>query len=556
MQEQLHNQQQGAANADADPLANIPLHAWQIPFMEDRSPLILSTGSAGGGKTFAAFLKVHRFLKAYPGAIFLMVRKSYRSMVNTTLLNYKGVIANNDKSIKHIESKQRFEYSNGSMLAYGGMHGEEEREAIRGVGLASGLDGFLMEEATGFEEDDLNELLARLRGRASDYRFGLLLTNPGAPNHWIHQRLILSKVAKIYYSSAADNPSNPADYIDSLNRLTGILYQRLVLGKWVQAEGVIYDNFDPEHNVTFDAEYNHELPVTWALDDGYAYGQGVGTASYHPRVILFAQETPTGGFNVFDEYTACNELSEVTVANALARPYLRPQAAYADSSAAELRGRLWNAGIMTVAATHPVHEGIKNLRRLICDGNGVRLFRVHPRCKELIREFVSYRYDDNSTVVKIGERQPLKLDDHHVDTCLIAGTKIATLRGDIPIEQVIVGDQVLTRQGYQRVSDAGMTNPSADVLTVTFDDGTTLTGTGNHPLQVEVLGWVELRNLRIGDNATSHSTAKTKSVVALYHEPQQQPVYNLTVNAVPEYFANGVLVHNCRYLCWHVRYNA
>jgi hypothetical protein len=28
---------------------------------------------------------------------------------------------------------------------------------------------------------------------------------------------------------------------------------------------------------------------------------------------------------------------------------------------------------------------------------------------------------------------------------------------------------------------------------------------------------------------------------------REMPVYNLSVAEVPEYFANGVLVHNCRY---------
>lgn len=36
-------------------------------------------------------------------------------------------------------------------------------------------------------------------------------------------------------------------------------------------------------------------------------------------------------------------------------------------------------------------------------------------------------------------------------------------------------------------------------------------------------------------------------VRGLYAEPLRRAVYNLTVEDVPEYFANGALVHNCRY---------
>jgi hypothetical protein len=84
-------------------------------------------------------------------------------------------------------------------------------------------------------------------------------------------------------------------------------------------------------------------------------------------------------------------------------------------------GRLWTLGMNTVGATHPVQEGIKNLRRMVCDGNGVRLFRIHPRCVNLNREMSSYRYDDDSIMANIGERKPLKVDDHGPD-CARYGT--------------------------------------------------------------------------------------------------------------------------------------
>jgi phage terminase large subunit len=63
-----------------------------------------------------------------------------------------------------------------------------------------------------------------------------------------------------------------------------------------------------------------------------------------------------------------------------------------------------------------VSEGTKNIRRLICDGNGVRLLNIHPRCAGLIRELQMYRYDPASNVAAVGEPKPLKLDDHHCDS--------------------------------------------------------------------------------------------------------------------------------------------
>ena len=95
--------------------------------------------------------------------------------------------------------------------------------------------------------------------------------------------------------------------------------------------------------------------------------------------------------------------------------YKQPELAAVDSSAAELRHRIGERGIMHSGATHEVSEGIKLVRRYICDGQGVRLLQIHPRCVNLINEMQSYRYDDKSLHVKAGEPKPKKIDDHCVD---------------------------------------------------------------------------------------------------------------------------------------------
>ena len=43
-------------------------------------------------------------------------------------------------------------------------------------------------------------------------------------------------------------------------------------------------------------------------------------------------------------------------------------------------------------------------------------------------------------------------------------------------------------------------------------------------------------------------------VVRLLLRPDRAPVFNLTVAGEPEYFANGVLVHNCDATRYAIRY--
>lgn len=388
-------------------------YAWQQAALDDSAFIVLMTGSAGGGKSRTAGEKMHDYMRRYPNATGLMLRKAREFASKSIVPFMKQTVIGHEAAFK--KSDSLFAYPNGSTLFWGGMKDDEQRESLRSIGSDGSLDIVWIEEANAFTEDDFNELLGRMRGKAGPYRQIILTTNPDAPNHWINRRLIVGREASVHYSGAKDNPANPPEYIENLNRMTGTLYDRLVLGRWIQAEGVVYDNFTVEHNVTEAAEYDPALDVYWGVDDGYALGHGPGHESYHPRVILMAQYTPIGGIQIFNEYYRTGVASyQDTIDEVITLPYARPEAVHIDSSAAMFKGALWEADLYTVGMTHKVSEGIKNLRQLICDGAGVRRFHIHPRCQNLIREMLSYRYSENMTAMN-GEPKPMKLDDHGVD---------------------------------------------------------------------------------------------------------------------------------------------
>lgn len=62
------------------------------------------------------------------------------------------------------------------------------------------------------------------------------------------------------------------------------------------------------------------------------------------------------------------------------------------------------------------------------------------------------------------------------DACFVAGTLVTTKRGDIPIEEVLVGDLVLTRQGYKKVTVSKMTGKKQVITKLG------LTATPDHPI--------------------------------------------------------------------------
>ena len=278
-----------------------------------------------------------------------------------------------------------------------------------------------MEEADQFEERDFNELLGRNRGKAGGFRQIILTNNPNSPLHWIYRRMIKGDEASVYYSRAADNPHNPPDYQDKLGAMTGLDGYRLRDGLWVQASGVVFETWadsGPGSNVTEQAEYDPEAgEVIWLIDDGYSAGSAPGTSGRdprtntfvedaHPRAILFAQYTSQGFLNVFDEDYACQVLSDVHIERAKARPYPMPEYVAHGPGAAEIRGRLFAAGLSPVRCTVTVEESIKEMRGWLSpDLNGVRMLRVHPRCADFRGEMLAYAYDKDTG-------KPIKRFDH------------------------------------------------------------------------------------------------------------------------------------------------
>jgi len=262
-------------------------YPWQIPVWRDRSLVVLLDGAAGGGKSMIAATKLDAFMRKYPGSMGLMLRKTRESMTNSTLLFFDRVVIGNDPNVRLKRQDKRFEYANGSILAYGGMKDDYQRESIRSIGLEGGLDIVWIEEAHLFTLADYEELLPRMRGRAA-YQYyirrGLspeaaerkawmqiiLTTNPDSEHHWIYRDLILGKGARRYVSGPADNPANGPDYEERvLGKLTGVRRKRLKEGKWASAEGAVYDDYRYETHVIDP----FPIPAEWrrfrAVDFGY-----------------------------------------------------------------------------------------------------------------------------------------------------------------------------------------------------------------------------------------------------------------------------------------------
>ncbi len=356
---------------------------WQVAPWKDRSQVLLLGGSAGGGKSRVAAEKVHAYCLKYPGSTWLILRKAAEWTRKSIIPFFWQSVVASTRGVTYSKSEGSFHYTNGSTIYSGGMADDKQRESIRSIGGAGGLDGAWMEEANAFTRQDFEELKGRLRGTAASWRQLILTTNPGGSKHWINTDLIKGGQAAFYKSTAVENTYNPAEYVATLDSMTGMMRQRLALGLWVNQEGAIYDMFDAAVHVT-------ERPAsdfkTWylAMDEGYT----------HPAVILLVGEDSDGRWHIAREFYESGKLQSDVVAQA--RQWFTEfhcSLAAVDESAAGLIADLQNAGVAAVGAKGRVLDGIQAIQnRLKVAGDGKPRLTVAPSCVNMVNEFESYRW--------------------------------------------------------------------------------------------------------------------------------------------------------------------
>ena len=267
--------------------------------------------------------------------------------------------------------------------------------------------------------DAFNILLGRIRIGQNPQLW--VTTTPNGISHWLYdvfyRKLFDDKaltllrelgykgpVVEYFHGRTEDNKKNldPFYYAAQSGLYSGKLREQELEGAFVTLEGAVWDMFDPTPggpNVSQQAEYRGGVPIEWWVDDGFTEG--------HPRVILMAQVIPPN-LHVFDEYVVVGELAEVSFKRALEKCPAHPTIAYVDSSAAELRSRLWQMDIDTVSATHDVVEGIKRTASWIQNGKGEAHLIFHPRCEFSLRELPAYSRSPKT-------QQALKKEDNASD---------------------------------------------------------------------------------------------------------------------------------------------
>jgi len=241
---------------------------------ECRDPELVIDGPYGTGKTRGILEYIHRLLLEHSDARALLIRKTLTSLTSSALVTFREQVVQSDEAVFFGGSKDRppaFQYTNGSELLVGGMDRPDKV-------LSTEYDLIYCPECTELTEGEWEVLGGRLRHGRLPFHQLLGDCNPQGPNHWVKRRAErgqLTMMATLH----ADNPAyhdgrqwTPAGlaYIGRLQTsLTGVRRARGLEGRWVAAEGIIYEGWSDASHLVDRFEYPGVWPRYWVIDFGY-----------------------------------------------------------------------------------------------------------------------------------------------------------------------------------------------------------------------------------------------------------------------------------------------
>lgn len=300
-----------------------------------------------------------------------------------------------------------------------GANDNQAETKLRGVTVALAY----ADEVTVLPENFFKQLLGRMSAPGAQM---FATTNPDSPHHWFKtqylDRLDVLADWRRFTFTLDDNPSLSEAYKNSIKaEYTGLWYKRFIEGKWVAAEGAIYDMWDPTQHVT----PHDALPrVREVLATGIDYG------TTNPTSAITLAILHTGQLCLLDEWrldhtnrghaTWTDSQQSEAIRTHLNTPHhpsnpKPPRWVFLDPAAASLRQQLYVDGQTNLYnANNHVEEGIK----LIATGLTEGWLTVSDRCQGFISEAPGYTWDPEATLD--GHDKPIKRDDHSLDAARYA----------------------------------------------------------------------------------------------------------------------------------------
>ena len=401
-----------------DPPTTITVTALEKQLQFIQSPIreTLGSGGYGSGKSMALALRC-AMRATVPGARELLVRKWFSTLGRSTLSTLLQGDGHNPPALPpgcytHNKTEHTIKIHGGGEIRYLGC---DERQKLGSI------------NSTGCGIDELAELTYQdyvmCRSRCRSVVDGLqsavyAVTNPSGPLHWAAKHWGLdgattpAKGTDTITMRTPDNVYLPREYVDELSRLVGADRARCFEGRWVQAEGLVYPDFD--HNVMIRSHTGEWSRVVCGVDCGVN----------DPDVLLPVARDEAGRVHILDEFCKSHQSIDGTIDQAVTFKDRYGVDVFAvDPSAARMREAMEARGLYVVKAKNAILDGIRCVQRtMTIDGDGTPNFIVDPICQNLIRELGSYAWQTG----KVAEPtdKPIDAFNHSLDALRYAACEL------------------------------------------------------------------------------------------------------------------------------------
>ena len=277
---------------------------------------------------------------------------------------------------------------------------ESSYQLIQGITLA----GVLLDEVALMPRSFVEQALARCSVTGSKFWFNC---NPEGPQHWFYTEWVQKaeeRNALHLHFTLDDNPSLPEEIKDRYKAMyAGVFYDRYIRGLWVVAEGRVYDQFSEDLHVlrgsTLGMDGQFFVSVDYGTINPCSMGLWCVQRNRAVRIKEWYYDSRKEQHQMTDEeYYAA--LEELTRGYYIRKVIVDPSAAsFIECIRRHRRFTVWDAD-------NDVLNGIRVTSSLLTSG----MIQIHESCKDTIREFSLYRWDEKTQSDKV-----LKENDHAMD---------------------------------------------------------------------------------------------------------------------------------------------
>lgn len=409
------------------------MHWWRPGLTSAENDFVIADGSIRSGKTIACIIGFLTWSQEmFSGQSFILAGKTMGALKKNVVRPMQQILEAWGWSYTYIRSgtDARIEIGSNTYYLYGA-NTEASQDALQGLTAA----GAYADEAALFPQSFIDQMI----GRCSVDGWKVWMNcNPEGPHAYIKEEFIdKAKEKKVYrlHFMMDDNLTLSAQRKEAYKRSWSpgsVFYKRFILGLWVAADGLIYQQFaDNVKQYLIDENWLKENEIIYATI-GVDFG---GTKSAHS----FTLTGFTRGYKqvvVLDEYYCKKRINPKQLQDDFidfvrrAKQKYKVYEAYCDSAEQTLIAGLEMACVQARvgieiknAIKGSINDRIAFYNSLIAQNR----WKIMSRCKHIIEAFENACYDDKK------KNMDVRLDDGLMNVDSLDSTEYSTesIQGDI-----------------------------------------------------------------------------------------------------------------------------